>query len=185
MERVLKALKETSILSSQQKNDPFLKQTRYTLVGEQTRPENDRYLIDDQELVWYTPDNSKPGLAVPRSMVSELLGLVHTLHGHAGIGATLSLVRGPFHWLAIARHTRFYVSSCGCNRRKRSRGQKIATILGCAVEPWETLEVDMLYMGTTSRAGNMCSLGSRPGLEVSLRIFLTLQGNQGCSAESC
>ena len=119
-----------------------------------TCPERDRYLIDEKNLVWYTPNDSKPVLAVPRSMVPELLALVHTLHGHAGVGATLALVRSHFHWPTIARDTRLYVASCGSNRRKRSRSQKIATMPGRAVEPWETLEVDILSMGTTSRTGN-------------------------------
>ena len=87
-------------------------------------------------------------------MVPELLVLVRTLHEHAGVGATLALVRGHFYWPAIARDTRLYVASCGCNRRKRSRIQKIATIPGRAVEPWETLQVDILFIGTTCRKGS-------------------------------
>ena len=87
-------------------------------------------------------------------MVPELLALVHTLHGHAGVGATLALVRSHFHWPTIVRNTRLYVASCACNRRKRSRSQKIATMPGRAVEPWVTLEVDILSMGTASRTGN-------------------------------
>ena len=119
-----------------------------------TCPKNDRYLIDEKELVWYPPDKSKPVLAVPRSVIPELLAIVHTLHGHAGVGATLSLVCGHFHSPSIARDTRLYVVSCGCNRRKRSRSQKIATMPERAVEPWKTLEVDILSIETTSRAGN-------------------------------
>ena len=123
-------------------------------VEKKTCPEHDRYLIDEKNLVWYTPNDSKPVLAVPRSMVPELLALVHTLHGHAGVGATLALVRSHFHWPTIARDTRLYVSPCGCNRRKRYRSQKIATMPGRTVEPWESLKVDILSMGTTSRTGN-------------------------------
>ena len=87
-------------------------------------------------------------------MVPKLLALAHTLHGDAGVDATLALVRGYFHWPPIARDTGLYDTSCGYNRRKHSHSQKIATIPGRAVEPWETLEVDMLSMGAISRAGN-------------------------------
>ena len=147
IERALKALKETSILVTQQNNYPFLRQIRNSLVGKNERLENERYLIDNKELVWYTPDDSKPVLAVPRSMVPELLALVHTLHGHAGVGATFALIRDHFHWAVIARVTRLCVASCGCNRRKRSRSQKIATMPGRAVKPWETLENVILSVG--------------------------------------
>ena len=123
-------------------------------VEKKTCPKHDLYVIDENNLVWHTPNDSKPVLAVPRSIVPELLALVHTLHGHAGVGATLALVRNHFHWPTIARDTRLYVASCGCNRRKRFRSQEIATMPGRTVEPWETLEVDILSMGTTSRTGN-------------------------------
>ena len=123
-------------------------------MGGQTRPEIDRYLIDEKEQVRYTLDSNKPVLTVPCSMVSDYFALVHTLHGHAGIGAALALICDHFHWPANARDTRLHVLSCGCNRRKRSRSQKFFTMPGRAVEPWETVEVDIFSMGTTSRAGN-------------------------------
>ena len=123
-------------------------------MGEQTHPENDRYLIDEKEQVWYTPDSNKPVLTVPRSMVSELFVLVHTVHGHAEVFATLAVIHDRFHWLANARDTRLYVSSCGCNRRKRSRSKKIVTMSGRAMKPWETLKAGIFSMETTSRAGN-------------------------------
>ena len=59
---------------SQQNTDTFLRQMRDSLVGEHTRPENDRYLIDEKELVWYNPDSIKPVLCI---LVSELLALVY------------------------------------------------------------------------------------------------------------
>ena len=154
IERAMKALTETSLLATQQNNKPLLKQIIMSWVEKKTCPEHDRYLIDEKNLAWYTPNDSKPVLAVPRRMIPELLALVHTLHGHAGVGATLALVRSHFHWPTIARDTRLYVASRGCNRRKRSRSQKIPTMPGRAVEPWETLEVDILSMGTTSWTGN-------------------------------
>ena len=46
-------------------------------MGEHTRPENDRYLIDEKELVWYNPDSIKPVLTVLCILVSELLALVY------------------------------------------------------------------------------------------------------------
>ena len=56
IERALKALTEASLLISQQKSDPFLKQTRNSLVGKKTRPGNDQYLTNEKQLVWYTLD---------------------------------------------------------------------------------------------------------------------------------
>ena len=123
-------------------------------MGEQTRPENDRYLVDKKELVWLNPNSIKLVLTVPRILFSKLLALVHTLHGHAGVGATLALVSDCFHWPAIAGDTCLQVLSCGIGQRKCSRSQKTATMPGRAVEPWETLEEDIWSMGTTSRAGN-------------------------------
>ena len=133
IERSLKALTETSLLAAQQNYDLLLKQNIMSWVEKKTCPEHDRYVIDENNLVWYTSNDSKPVLAVPRSMVPKLLALVHTLHGYARVGATLALVRSHFHCPTIARDTRLYVASCGCYRRKRSRSQKIAAIPGRAV----------------------------------------------------
>ena len=134
IERALKALTETSLLAAQQNNDPLLKQIIMSGVEKKPCPEHDRYLIHEKNLVWYTPNDSKPVLAVPRSMVPELLALVHTLHGHARVGAKLALVRNHFHWPTIARDAQLYVAPCGCNRRKRSRSQEIATMPGRTIE---------------------------------------------------
>ena len=133
IERAFKALTDISLLISQQNTDPFLRQIRDSLAGGQTRPENDRYLIDEREQVWYTPDSNKPVLTVPYSMVSELFVLVYTLHRHAGVGAALALMRDRFHWPANARDKHLHVSSCRCNRRKRSRSQES---LRCQDVPW-------------------------------------------------
>ena len=132
IEHARKALTETSLLVSQQKVDPFFRQIRDRLGEKQTRLEND--LIDEMELVWHAPDSSKPIIALPFSMLSELLALVYTLHGHAGVGATLALVRDHCHWPASARDTRLYISSCDCNRRNRSRSHKITMMPGSAVK---------------------------------------------------
>ena len=53
-----------------------------------------------------------------------------------------------------SHETRHSTSRPVGNRQKRSRSQKIATMPGRAVEPWETLEVDILFIETISRAGN-------------------------------
>ena len=58
-------------------------------------------------------------------MISSLFARVHTLDGHAGVGATLALVCDCFHWPSIAQDTRLLVLFCGINRRKRSRSQKL------------------------------------------------------------
>ena len=116
IKRALKALTEISLLVSKQKRDPFSGRTNTS--GE--RPTPDRRM----EQVPYTPDSSKPVLAVPCSTVSDLLALAHTLYSYGGVGAILALERDHFDWPAIEQDTGLDVLPCCCNRRKPS------------VEPW-------------------------------------------------
>ena len=92
-----------------------------------TDAELKKYLIDNQSLLWLECERigvfarKMSVLAVPQCSVPDLLALVHCQHGHLGVARTLSLLRDRFHWPGIGRHTRNYVCSCGCRRRKRSR----------------------------------------------------------------
>ena len=109
-----------------------------------------RYLLDDQELVWYEVEQSGIlarstwVLAVPGVLVADLLVLVHCQHGHPKVGRMLSLLRDRFHWPGMCRNARGYVLSCGCRRRKRTRSQRIAVLPARYLEPWEKMEVDLL-----------------------------------------
>ena len=81
-------------------------------------------------------------------MVPEILALVHTLHGPAGVGATLALVRG--------HETRYSTSRpVGAIDENDPAARKSLRCQDVAVEPCETLEVDIMSIGTTSRGGNM------------------------------
>ena len=93
-------------------------------------------------------------LPVPRLLVADLLALVHCQHGHPGVGRTLSLLRDRFHWSGMCRDARDYVLSCGCQRRKRSRSQRIPMLPARYLEPWEVLGIDLQRILNTSEAGN-------------------------------
>ena len=75
-----------------------------------------KYNLDDRGVIWFSPKDQKPLLAIPAAMVPDVLALVHTLHGHVGVGATLALVRDRFHWPSVVKDTRQYVLSCSCRR---------------------------------------------------------------------
>lgn len=63
-------------------------------------------LMDEKGVIWFAKDNNKPLIAVAAVMVIDILALVHTSHGHAGVAATLSLTRDRFHWPSVVKDTR-------------------------------------------------------------------------------
>ena len=168
VERAIAALRDVPGLVRLQKGDTLLSRVREALGGESeqggqskmSEGEAARYLLDDQRLVWYEleqrgiPVRRTSVLAVPRSLVADLLALVHCQHGHPGVGRTLALLRDRFHWPGMCRDARDYVLCCGCRRRKRSRSQRIAMLPARFLEPWEVLEVDLQRIPNTSEAGN-------------------------------
>ena len=92
--------------------------------------------------------------AIPESMIAAVLALVHTLHEHAGVEATLALVRDHFHWPTVIRDTRRYVFSCGCRRYKRPNSTRIALLPGRTLELWDELQMYILKIDTPSLSGN-------------------------------
>ena len=148
-DRAIAALGDVPALVRMQRGDSLLGKVREALGGER-RPgwrgqmsegEVARYLLDDQELVWYEVEQR--GIlvrrtsvrAVPCVLVADLLGLVHCKHGNHSIGRTLFLLRDRFHWPGMCGDARFYVLSCGCRRGKRSRSQRIAMLPAVYLEP--------------------------------------------------
>ena len=115
-----------------------------------------KYLIDDNDLLWYLNDDmkQKPVLAIPRVLVPELLSLVHAMHGHPGIAATLILLKERFFWPNMTRDVKEYVQSCRCRMRNRSRSQQIAMLPGRAIQPWEVIEIDLMSVGVESLSHN-------------------------------
>lgn len=65
--------------------------------------------MDEKGVIWFAKHVDKPSLAIPAAMVPDILALVHTLHGHVGVGATLSLIRDRLHWTSIVKDTRQYM----------------------------------------------------------------------------
>ena len=43
-----------------------------------------KYRLDEKGVIWFSPKEEKPLLAIPAAMVPDVLALVHTLHGHVG-----------------------------------------------------------------------------------------------------
>ena len=155
----LRALTDITTLREKQHHDHWLGRVQSQLLssqpGDVTVRNADLLILDDRELIWYsTNETIKPILEIPRTLVPELLALIHHLHGHPGVASTLALTREHFYWLTLIRDVREYVLSCGCRRRKRSNSQQLTLLSARAVEPWEVLEVDLLRIGTTSLAGN-------------------------------
>lgn len=115
---------------------------------------NEDFITDDVGILWYVPRGQKPVLAVPRSMISRVLSLVHSIHGHPGVARTTLLVRDRFGWPTLRRDVREYVLSCGCRRRKRSNSRKVWMLPARFLKPWEVLEMDIQDLHQVSAAGN-------------------------------
>ena len=112
------------------------------------------YSLDDDDVIRYADDKGRKLPAIPEAMIADVLALVHTLHGRAGVGATLALVRDHFHWPSATSDTRQYVLSCGCRRRKRQNSRRLAMLPGRPLEPWDELQIDILKLDTPSLSGN-------------------------------
>lgn len=54
--------------------------------------------MDENDIVHFVDVRGRNLIAIPQCMVADILALVHGLQGHAGVGATLSVVRDRFHW---------------------------------------------------------------------------------------
>ena len=114
----------------------------------------DRYSLGTDDVVRYDDGKGRKLPAIPVAMVADIIALVHTLHGHAGVGATLSLLRDHFHWPTMMKDTRHYVLSCACRRRKRPLSRRVAMMPGRPLEPWDELQMDILKIDTPSQTGN-------------------------------
>ena len=125
VERAIKSLTDPGALRRGQQGDPFLSKVRSCVLHQERRVNHenqrvrDMYLLDDNDLLWYTPKGKKKVLAVHRALVPDLTSLIHAIHAHPGVASTLALVRERFHWPTMTRDVREYVLSCGCRRRKR------------------------------------------------------------------
>ena len=158
IDRAAQVLTRPSILAQRQRDDTLLGQVRKSLsekanTGQGGRVDK-RYDLGADEVIRYDDGKGRKLPAIPDSMVADIIALVHTMHGHAGIGATLSLLRDHFHWPTMTRDTRQYVLSCSCRRRKRPQSRRVAMMPGRPLEPWDELQIDILKIDTPSLTGN-------------------------------
>ena len=155
--RAVQVLTNPAALARRQQDDAHLGQVRKSLCDSGAGEEGvdtTSYGLDDDEVARYTDEQGKKLPAIPESMIADVLALVHTPHGHAGVEASLVLVRDHFHWPTVIRDTRQYVLSCGCRRRKRPNSRRIALLPGRPLEPWDELQMDILKIDTPSLFGN-------------------------------
>ena len=153
----LKLLSDPAALASRQQDDAHLAQVCKDLVGDEGRAGGDRllgYSRDESGVLWFE-QNGKKVPVIPQCMVPDVIALVHLFHGHAGVGATLHLVRQYFFWPRMARDIDQYVRSCSCRRRKRATSRRIAMLPGRALEPWDELQMDILKIDVPSQSGNL------------------------------
>ncbi|CAM9326396.1 unnamed protein product [Choristocarpus tenellus] len=101
------------------------------------------YSPDDKELMWYTHGEQPPRLTLPRSLVSDILALVHLQSSHQGVRRTVALTRRYLFWPSPHRDTQDYVLSCGCCRCKRIRNARVAMPPANFLELWDVLEMDL------------------------------------------
>lgn len=153
-----RVLTRPSELAHRQRDDTHLGQVRKVLRNGVDSSQGgsgcDRYSLGADDVVRYDDGKGRKLPAIPVAMVADIIALVHTLHGHAGVGATLSLLRDHFHWPTMTKDTRHYVLSCACRRRKRPLSRRVAMMPGRPLEPWDELQMDILKIDTPSQTGN-------------------------------
>ena len=158
VQRVVKILTEPDSFGERQREDTLLGQVWKGLSGVQEEAEEpvdvSGYEIGSDGILRFKDETGRKLLAVPQSMVADVLALVHTLYGHAGVGATIAVARKHFFWSSLARDARVYVLSCGCARRKRATSRKVAMTPARPLQPWEELQMDILRFDTPSQSGN-------------------------------
>ena len=158
VQQAINGLTKPESFIQRQREDAFFGQVCQRLSGfeDETREQVDvtGYDIGEDGLLRYRDAAGRRRLAVPLTMIPDVLALVHTLQGHSGIGATIAIACRHFFWKTLVRDARQYVSSCGCNRRKRSTSRRVAMTPGRPLDPWEELQMDILQIDVPSRVGN-------------------------------
>lgn len=112
------------------------------------------YLLQDDILYYkmYNKHSSKPLLAIPTSLVNNILTAYHdslTSGAHSGIAKTYQKIAVRYHWPSMTRDIRSYVQSCNaCQLRKSdTRGQagKLQPIKLPGTTPFLKCQID--YVG--------------------------------------
>ena len=151
VQRIADLLRKPQKLMKRQKEDSYLLAKVQDLNNGGIGGE---YVTDYDGLLWYAPPGSILHLAIPRSLVPDILASVHTTYGHPGVARTTELMQRKYHWASLKSDVRDYVLSCGCRRLKRSTTQRVAMLPARFLKPWKVLEMDIRDMGARSEAGN-------------------------------
>lgn len=94
------------------------------------------YLMDGHGLLWHAlAGKVKPALAIHYALISDLVSLVHAVHGNPDEAPILAPQRERFHWPTMTRSIQEYIQSCGSRRRNRSTSQRIALLSDHATRP--------------------------------------------------
>ena len=90
LDLVRERLKDTPELVKSQSKDPKLSEIVQDIVSGGTGGD---YVLDDKQLLWYSPVGSTPRLAIPHSLKAGIMALVHTTYGHPGEAKTIILAQ--------------------------------------------------------------------------------------------
>ena len=101
-QRAVQVLINLASLARLQRGDSQLGQVHKSLCGSPGTGagvvDATNYGLEDSDVIRYADEKGRKLPAIPESMVADVLALVRTLHGHAGVGATLSYVFDLSHW---------------------------------------------------------------------------------------
>ena len=107
MQQAVRGLTQPESFAQRQREDTLLCQVCQRLNVYKARPgeqiEVSGYDIGDDGLLRFRDSVGRRRLVVPQSMIPDVLALVHTLQGHAGIGATVAIVSKHFFWKTAVR----------------------------------------------------------------------------------
>ena len=151
LDQVKELLQDTPELVKNQSKDPALLEVVKDLVSGGMGGD---YVLDEKQLLWYSPVGSAPRLAIPQSLKAGIMALVHTTYGHPGVARTILLVQQHYHWPTMKKDLREYVLSCGCRRRKSSSSHRVAMLPARFLRPWDVLEADVLDIHEKSKSDN-------------------------------
>ena len=115
VQRIADLLRKLQELMKQQREDSQLLGKVQDLNNVGTGGE---YVTDDDGLLWNAPPGSTLRIAIPRSLVLDILTFVHTAYGHSGVARTTELTQRKYHWTSLKNDARDYVFSWGCRRLK-------------------------------------------------------------------
>ena len=94
--RAVEVLTNPASLARRQRNDAHLgqvsKRLREDSNANAAEVDETGYSLDENDVIRFADGKGRNLPAIPESMVADVLALVHTLHGHSGVGATLALV---------------------------------------------------------------------------------------------